>query len=112
MVNWKTRLIAVEVSVSTRKTRASSVGGRSTCFGARFDGDASSRGATRAKMKPQAIDTSPGTTNALRQPKYLTSSPVESAAAAMPRLPASPLTPITRPGVSVVCTSIGMPTGW
>ena len=43
----------------------------------------------------------------MRQPKYLTSKPVRTAAAAMPRLPTSPLTPITAPGRVVCCTSIG-----
>ncbi len=56
--------------------------------------------------------TMPGTTNAMRQPKYFTRKPVRTAATAMPRLPTSPLTPMTAPGRVVCWTSIGMPTGW
>ena len=34
------------------------------------------------------------------------------AAMAMPMLPASPFTPIVKPGFFAFWTSIGMPTGW
>ena len=112
VVKLNTRLAHVDVSVRISTTRASSPGGRSDCFGARFEGGDSSRGTTRANRKPSAIVMSPGTTNAIRQPKYLTITPVSTAAAAMPRLPARPFTPITAPGASSPCTSIGMPTGW
>ena len=54
----------------------------------------------------------PGTRKAARHPAYLTRNPVSAAATAMPRLPASPLTPIVNPGFFECCTSIGMPTGW
>jgi len=112
VVKLKTSPLQVDVSVSTSTTRAIVAAGRSTILGARFDGGAVSFGATSANAMPQATDTRPGTTNAARQPRYLTSKPVDSAANAMPRLPARPLTPITRPGRSVLCTSIGIATGW
>ncbi|MND03751.1 hypothetical protein D3C83_237250 [compost metagenome] len=54
----------------------------------------------------------PGITKAARQPIHFTRKPVTIAATAMPRLPASPLMPITAPGLGAFCTSIGMPTGW
>jgi MFS family permease len=75
-------------------------------------GGSSSWGVTRANSRPQPMAASPGTTNAARQPCHCTRKPVMMAAAAMPRLPDSPFTPMVAPGFLACCTSIGMPTGW
>ena len=78
----------------------------------RLDGASVSFGQVIAKTIPHAIARMPGTAKAARQPIHLTRKPVTSAATAMPRLPASPLSPITAPGLGAFWTSIGMPTGW
>ena len=113
VVKLNSRLDAIAAMVMTAKMRASGarvVRGRGArALRRRRQFDAARRART---AKPQAIESSAGTANAARQPAYLTSRPVVTAASATPRLPASPLTPIARPGRGVPRTSIGMPTGW
>lgn len=100
-------------AVITKNTRASiDAGSCMPGWRARCAGGSRSAGATRRKTTPSAMHTSPGTTKAARRPKASTRWPVSSAAAAMPRLPARPLTPIVAPGFFACRTSIGMPTGW
>ena len=107
------RLLAVAATVITVKARASCAAGNSTlALRERDAGGSVSRGARRQNKKPQPMHANPGTTNAQRQPSHSTSNAVTSAAAAMPRLPASPLMPMVAPGRLACCTSIGMPTGW
>ena len=111
VVKLNSRLDEIAAIVMTAKTRAKVA---AVCtdavLGARA-GAATSRGATRANAMPQANASSAGTTNAARQPAYLTSKPVVTAASATPRLPARPLMPMVSPGRSAPRTSIGMPTG-
>ena len=59
-----------------------------------------------AKSSPKPTLRRPGTKKAMRQPEYWMSKPVMPAAAATPRLPASPLRPITQPGRCSPCTSM------
>ena len=99
-------------SVITKKTRTITPGGRSTCFRARFAGATASRGTSSANSTPHTIAIAAGTAKAARQPMSLTRKPVRSAAKAMPRLPASPFTPMVKPGFVAPCTIIGIPTGW
>ncbi len=113
VVRLNSRLAVVAAVVITANTRASIAAGSSIAdFLLREAGGSDSCGARRANNTPQTIEASPGTTKAARQPIHLTRKPVTMAATAMPRLPASPLTPIVAPGFSACCTSIGMPTGW
>ena len=99
-------------AVITAKARASACGESVT--GARTlrrAGASASSGQTRMKIRPQTMASAPGTAKAARQPSVWTSTPVTSAATATPRLPASPFTPITAPGLGACCTIIGIPTG-
>ncbi len=106
------RLLAVAATVITANARASCAAGNDTlALRERDAGGSVSRGARRQNTMPQPMHTSPGTTKAQRQPNHWTRNAVTSAAAAMPRLPASPLMPIVAPGRLACCTSIGMPTG-
>ena len=60
---------------------------------------ATPRAARAARKAPaQASAMAAGTTKAARQPAYLTRKPVSTAAKAMPRLPASPFSPMVKPG--------------
>jgi hypothetical protein len=101
-----------EASVITSSTRVNCPGGnvgavlRMRCAGASVSG-----GVCHQKRAPTTKQAMPGTAKAARQPACWTRKPVTMAAAAMPRLPARPLTPIAAPGFSARCTSIGMPTG-
>ena len=113
VVRLNSTLPVVALATMTTNTRtARSRGSWRTVDAFLRAGAAASVGATRANSSPSAIDTTPGTATAARQPKCCTRKPVVSAAAAMPRLPTSPLMPMARPGVAECCTSIGMPTGW
>ena len=69
-------------------------------------------GTSRRKPMPAAMQMTPGTKNAARQPTKSTSAPVMSAAVARPRLPHSPFQPSTRPMFCGTATSMAMPTGW
>jgi hypothetical protein len=100
-------------AVITVNTRASMPGGSTTCAPPlRLEAGSVSCGQRMANAMPQAIETSPGTAKAARHPIHLMRKPVIRAANAMPRLPASPLMPITKPGLRACLTSMGMPTGW
>ena len=84
----------------------------SYAYDAHDDAQVSLRGHTSANQMPHAIAIRPGMANAARHPIHLMRNPVTIAAAAIPRLPARPFTPITAPGFRAFWTSIGMPTGW
>ena len=112
VVKLKMRLPVTAASVITTNTRRITEAGRSTDFFGRFAGGMSSRGTIAANSAPHASAIAPGTMKAMRQPAYLTRKPVSSAAKAMPRLPARPLTPMVKPGFFAFCTIMGMPTGW
>ena len=112
MVKLNNKLPVVALATMTTKVRMAKFLGKCTWVAALRAGAACSGGAQRANQKPQAMDTTPGTTKAMRQPKYLTSKPVDKAAKAMPKLPDNPLMPMVRPGVGEFCTNSGMPTGW
>ena len=105
-------LPVVALANMTTKVRMARLRGRCTALPVLRAGAAVSGGATRAKSRPAPMEISPGTTKAARQPKYFTRKPVDTAANAMPRLPASPLMPMVRPGRGDCCSSMGMPTGW
>ena len=114
VVKLKSRLPVTAAAVITVNARTSIAGDRDTLAlpPLRFDGASVSFGQDDREHDAARDRTSPGTTNAARQPSHFTRNPVTSAATAMPRLPASPLTPITAPGLWTFWTSIGMPTGW
>ena len=113
MVKLKTIVPKIAVPVISATTRTSTPLGTSMgFFTGRFAGEPASFGMSSANAMPQAIAASPGTTNAERHPTYWISSPVDTAAAAMPRLPARPLMPMVRPAFFESRTSIGMPIGW
>jgi hypothetical protein len=99
--------------VTTSSTRARARG--SSVTAARFTrcaGGSLSCGAIRQNNTPTARLANPGTAKAARQPACSTSTPVVSAAAAMPRLPAQAVdADRRRPAGSARCSSIGMPTG-
>ncbi len=105
-------LAEIDATVTIANTFASAPLGSIACVIGRRAGASPSTGATTAKARPQAKAMNAGATNAARQPAYLTRKPVMTAASATPRLPASPLNPIVRPGRFDPRTSIGMPTGW
>ncbi len=107
----KIRLLETAARDMTITTRAMTDGGRSTDFFGRLAGAISSRGTSTRNSTPHTIASVPGTAKAARQPACCTRKPVRIAATAIPRLPASPLTPIVKPGLRAFCTSIGMPTG-
>ncbi|CPJ69477.1 Uncharacterised protein [Bordetella pertussis] len=113
VVKLNSRLPVTAAAVMTANARASWRGSSSTLVRLlRRAGGSSSAGHTRMNSRPHAIDSSPGTAKAARHPSHWTSTPVTSAARATPRLPASPLTPMTAPGLVACCTIMGMPTGW
>ena len=111
VVKLKIRLPEMAASVITAKARTITPGGRSSAFFGRLAGGASSRGTRSAKSAEQVSAMSAGAAKAARQPKCFTRYPVRMAAMAMPRLPASPLTPMVKPGFFALCTIMGMPTG-
>ncbi len=111
VVKLKIMLLDTAASDITTKIRAISAGGSSTWRRGFLAGAISSRGTTSAKITPHAMARREGTAKAKRQPACWTRKPVRIAANAMPRLPASPLSPMVKPGRVEFCTIIGMPTG-
>ena len=68
--------------------------------------------ANSAKATPVATATAPGRMKAARQLTRSVSAPAISAAAATPRLPNRPLTPIALPRRAAWRTTQAVPTGW
>ncbi len=112
VVKLKIRLPEMAASVMMRNTRTITCRGRFADRLGLFAGAVSSRGTSAANKSPHRSAMAAGTAKAARQPTTFTRKPVESAATAMPRLPARPLTPMVKPGRRAPCTIIGMPTGW
>ena len=67
---------------------------------------------TAMNQSPMTSETAPGTMNAARQLIASLSDAATIAAAASPRLPATPLIPSSLPTFSRPSTSMAMPTGW
>ncbi len=111
VVVLKTMALVMAVAIMTAMTRSIWARGSVAALVVRLAGGSLSCGATMANATPAAMEKRPGTTKAMRQPKYFTSRPVTTADSAMPRLPIRPLKPMVRPGFFECCTSMGMPTG-
>ena len=91
-------LVVVAVATMTAKVRHATCLGNWTELDFFLAGAFDSWGAAQANTNPQAIETKPGTMKATRHPCHATKNPVERAAKAMPKLPASPLMPMVKPG--------------
>ena len=112
VVKLNSTLVVMAEPIMTSKVRMARFFGKCTEVLFFLAGAEVSCGACRQNSQAHTRDSKLGITKAMRQPKYCTQKPVESAARAMPMLPAKPLMPIVRPGVVERCTRNGMPTGW
>jgi hypothetical protein len=99
---------------TTAKTRIwASTGAPSAARrGAAAGGWASAGAMRRMNTMPVLIASSPGRTNAARQPSAWVSAPVRRPAAATPMLPNTPFTPSARPVRLACCTTSAVATGW